>query len=672
MDTDTTSHESDLLAVFLDRRQWEREQNIPLDDIVPPLARLAVAFSDDAIESLMDHWEESGVWLWMRPDDIGWDIFRHGRTSGCGEDQFHRLLIGRDDHYTANTRMGCVVDLPNGTEDWTDHDAAAAERAAYIDARYSTFNRTRSPADKLLIDLADEALHKGWDAPPEIIAAVEQLRAIAENAPTRREAAETRAIILKDETAIEAWRLAQVPPVPSKGAREAHYQFRVAAQRAANDAKWQITLDHSAASARATTDAMQDAADADEEAGMIAWQAQYGNLFPEQSEPEPDQDNPMTAGATLSNVIPLPLPPAAPISAALKLTYFDECNDRAPKRWLIKNVIAKGESSSWFGAPGSMKSALLTDMGVHVASGRNWREFKNKESAGVVYFAFERADLVRRRLAAYTIRDGLKDVPIAVADTLIDLVNPNCVDIMVATIRQAEERFKRTVGLIILDTWSKGIAAGGGDEDKAQYQNFVAANLKRVHEHCALHIAGIGHSGKDESRGERGSNARQGDVDLQVQITGSAIKTATVIKANDQPDGALTSFGMDTIALGTDEDGDPVTTGILSARAFAGPQSTKPISPRLVLALDALSRAIEAHGTVAPAVAGMGNKAVAVDHWREELFRAGVLDKAAANPRADFKRIKDPLTVANRIEEQDGLVWLVNSGQILPPLPPGK
>ncbi len=73
---------------------------------------------------------------------------------------------------------------------------------------------------------------------------------------------------------------------------------------------------------------------------------------------------------------------------------------------------------------------------------------------------------------------------------------------------------------IVVDTWSKGIAAGGGDEDKARDQNMVAANLRRIHEQLNVHIAGIGHSGKDETRGERGSNARQGDVDLANEITG--------------------------------------------------------------------------------------------------------------------------------------------------------
>ena len=46
----------------------------------------------------------------------------------------------------------------------------------------------------------------------------------------------------------------------------------------------------------------------------------------------------------------------------------------------------------------------------------------------------------------------------------------SCVDAIIATISEAEQRFGSEVGLAIFDTYSKGIAAGGGDEDKAKDQ----------------------------------------------------------------------------------------------------------------------------------------------------------------------------------------------------------
>ena len=60
-----------------------------------------------------------------------------------------------------------------------------------------------------------------------------------------------------------------------------------------------------------------------------------------------------------------------------------------------------------------------------------------------------------------------------------------------------------------------------------------------------IHIACVGHTGKDEGRGHRGSNANVGDMDLMVQITGDgAVKTATVVKINDGHEGPLTHYNQ--------------------------------------------------------------------------------------------------------------------------------
>jgi hypothetical protein len=53
----------------------------------------------------------------------------------------------------------------------------------------------------------------------------------------------------------------------------------------------------------------------------------------------------------------------------IRLRFFSELTQPAPKPWLIKNVIAKGETSSWIAPPGKGKSGLLTDIAVHLAAG---------------------------------------------------------------------------------------------------------------------------------------------------------------------------------------------------------------------------------------------------------------------------------------------------------------
>ena len=344
----------------------------------------------------------------------------------------------------------------------------------------------------------------------------------------------------------------------------------------------------------------------------------------------------------------------------VRLTFFDQLTKAAPKPWLIKYVMARGETSSWVAPPGKGKSALLADTAVHLALGAPWRGYRTKECCGAVYFALERADLVKRRFTAHRLRDNLPDLPIAVAGDVIDLMNKSCVEIIVAAIKEAEQHFGIGVGLAIFDTYPKGIAAGGGDESLAKDQNIALANLRRVIDKVYIHIAGIGHTGKDENRGERGSNARLADVDVLVQISGDTVKTATIKKANDQAEGLLTNFQLEPFDFGPDEDGDPFRTFILSKDIITGDVPTKPsLTPQQRLALEALAETILTSGRDAPPECGLphGTKIVTADQWKTELFRLNVLDPKASNPRSRFNELRKRLRVKHLIGVRDDLIW---------------
>ena len=57
----------------------------------------------------------------------------------------------------------------------------------------------------------------------------------------------------------------------------------------------------------------------------------------------------------------------------------------------------------------------------------------------------------------------------------------------------------------------------------------------------SIHVNSIGHTGKDQSRGARGSNAAEGDNDLLLQIRSDGpTKDVEIVKANEPPEGPLT------------------------------------------------------------------------------------------------------------------------------------
>jgi hypothetical protein len=357
-----------------------------------------------------------------------------------------------------------------------------------------------------------------------------------------------------------------------------------------------------------------------------------------------------------------------PVATPIKLTFFEELAKPAPKVWGIKGVFARGETSSWIGPPGGGKSGLVTDIAVHKAAGIDWRNYRTKGAEGVVYFALERADLVKRRVTAYGMRDGHKNLPIAVCSQVIDLMNKSCVAEIMDAIKQTEDRYGIAVALAIFDTYSKGIAAGGGNEGDAKDQNIAVANQRRVIDQTGIHIASVGHTGKDESRGERGSNAHKCDVDVEATFTGSKeIMTVEITKANDQDLGALTTFKLIPYDLGIDEDGEAfrtyiVTPEILDAAQVAG---SRKLSHKQALAKRALAEVLASRGKPPPAEFGLPRSVVCVTDegfWREEMYRNHTLDRSAKNSRARFIELRTALAARYVIGARDGLVWLPTPG----------
>jgi hypothetical protein len=354
----------------------------------------------------------------------------------------------------------------------------------------------------------------------------------------------------------------------------------------------------------------------------------------------------------------------------LPFTTFAEIDLAGSKSWILKGVVARREISYWIAPPGKLKSALMTEIAVHIGAGWDWRGYRNKEPCAVVYFALERGDLVLRRLAAYRARFKLTDLPIAVVSRTLNLMDPGSVKTIVATIRAVEERFGQKVGVAIFDTLAKGINAGGGDEDRAKDKGRAVAYLRQVQDATGVHVAIVGHTGKDEERGARGSNADLADVDLQVQIRGEEIKVADRIKANDAPEGVLVRFRGLLHDFGPDEDGDPVTTNILDPEIIAAEgesgserqdKTKKPrLPPAAKLALKALRTAIEETGTAAPASRYIpaGTLCTTVENWRRYAYQMGISDGEERARQNAFRRATERLGADELALVWDKYAWI--------------
>ena len=86
----------------------------------------------------------------------------------------------------------------------------------------------------------------------------------------------------------------------------------------------------------------------------------------------------------------------------------------------------------------------------------------------------------------------------------------------------------------------------------------------------------VHHSGKDASKGARGSSALRAATDTEILVEGqSGQRTATVTKQRDLESGQRMPFELQAVRIGTDQDdGSPITSCVvkhLDAEAQPGP-----------------------------------------------------------------------------------------------------
>ena len=339
-----------------------------------------------------------------------------------------------------------------------------------------------------------------------------------------------------------------------------------------------------------------------------------------------------------------------------QFTLYRDLEATSTKIWLVNSLLGHAEASAFYGAPGSGKSALIEDMALHIAAGMVW--FGREVRQGlVVYIALERRMLVERRAIAFRIRHNIPDLPFAIIKGIYDFRDQRTAATVAGIVRQIEDDIGQRVVLIIIDTISRALA--GGDENSSKDMGAIVTTTARLQEATSAHIGWVHHVPIDAGERLRGHGALLGALDttINVEKLASGLRTATVIKANDSEEGEKVAFTLESVEIGP-ETTAPVVVPLDGEPPRQAP--TRKLPARYKLALESVTDLIADKGTPVPAAFGLPGivRAVSVTDWRDELFARGVLDKDAANPREDFRRIKANLQARHLVAERDLVVWL--------------
>ncbi len=257
-----------------------------------------------------------------------------------------------------------------------------------------------------------------------------------------------------------------------------------------------------------------------------------------------------------------------------RLLSDDDLCKLPPMQWRIKRVLPQTGLAAVYGASGSGKSFLVLDGLQALAAGREWFGYKTN-SCNVLYCALEGEGGIAGRVAAYRIRHG------ATAQNIRYLVQPFSLldgeDI--ADLAQAIKAAGQGADVVVLDTLNR--AAPGADENDSKNMGQIIAAAKELQTLIGGLVVLVHHTGKDASKGLRGHSSLHAALDAAIEVRRDGDNREWLIaKSKDGEDGEAHPFKLDVVELGTDEDGEPITSCTVHPLEKVEEAKRRPLPPK--------------------------------------------------------------------------------------------
>jgi len=217
------------------------------------------------------------------------------------------------------------------------------------------------------------------------------------------------------------------------------------------------------------------------------------------------------------NVLDLPVPdpetwdkPAASGSLVNWAQFWTEDHDAG--EWIVDPVIPAERGTALFAPAGEGKSELLLWLAVAAATGQEALENPPTDGVPVVYLDHEQT--------AGDLYDRLTDMGHGPGSDLSNLnyyLLPELPPLNTAEGADAVAEIVDTheAKLVVIDTFSRVI--DGNENDAEPYNDYYRLTGSRLKQ-AGVAVVRLDHAGKDKDKGQRGSSAKNDDVDLIWQI----------------------------------------------------------------------------------------------------------------------------------------------------------
>lgn len=244
-------------------------------------------------------------------------------------------------------------------------------------------------------------------------------------------------------------------------------------------------------------------------------------------------------------------------SRRVPLMTMDALRESAAEvRWLVKRIVPAESLGMLFGGSGTFKSFLALDMALHMAHGLPWLGRRTTQGP-VLYIAAEGGAGLWARVQAWHQARRLKwqDVPFYAVPAAVDLTADAW------RVVDAAQAVGVQPAMVVVDTLSQTYS---GEENSANemaaYFRELGARFRQLWR-CAVLL--IHHSGHMATERPRGSSAIRANLDFMFGVFRDEKEMLATMTCAKQKDGEAfeeVTFSLSPQTLGTDADGDPITS----------------------------------------------------------------------------------------------------------------
>lgn len=336
-------------------------------------------------------------------------------------------------------------------------------------------------------------------------------------------------------------------------------------------------------------------------------------------------------------------------------------------RYLVKGWLDRGAFSVVYGESNVGKTFLAMDIAIHVAAGEDWHGHRvpseAKWAGPVIYVASEGGTGINNRLEAMrrTQPDLMKRVDqngdLCILAAPIDLCTAEDAVYLAEAIK---EDFDNKTSLIVIDTLAR--AMGNGDENTAKDMGQFVRSVDHLREATGAHVMVIHHSGKDASKGARGSGSLRAAADTEIELSRSDDTImAEQRKQRDMPCDGVFAYRLKSVFLGMDDDGDRVTSAVVTPAEVVSRKNKVRLTGTDKIGMQALSDALAHYGEVRQGdMFPRSRQCVPLERWREFCDRHSLSSgEGDSSKRTAFHKLKNRLQDKEIVRIVDGFVWKV-------------